>query len=244
MGQITATRNLVAIKVVRHAGQWNACGMFGASVSSDLYHFQLELNNTHWNFNQNKKNRFPRKWTCRSECRMQNVVHHYEIDDIDVADQKSKNTFLNILILLVSTEYVPMYLINHISTLETLVLTAKQRRIVSKTKYDAVHWYKKERINSLRPSEAIWRDRSESTLAQVMACCLMAPSHYLSICWFPISDILWHSHESNFAALFSLLNLKIILSKLLSHFPGTNDLIQISRIRHISESTVDVVVVS
>ena len=39
------------------------------------------------------------------------------------------------------------------------------------------------RINSLWPSDAIWRQRSGSTLAEVMACCLTAPSHYLNQCW-------------------------------------------------------------
>ena len=37
--------------------------------------------------------------------------------------------------------------------------------------------------NWLRPSDAIWRHRSGSTQAQVMACCLTAPSHYLNQCW-------------------------------------------------------------
>ena len=36
--------------------------------------------------------------------------------------------------------------------------------------------------NSLKPSDAIWRHKSGSTLAQVMACCLTAPSHYLNQC--------------------------------------------------------------
>ena len=35
-------------------------------------------------------------------------------------------------------------------------------------------------LNSLWPSDAIWRQGSMSTLVQVMACCLMAPSHYLN----------------------------------------------------------------
>ena len=35
-------------------------------------------------------------------------------------------------------------------------------------------------VNSLRPSDVIWCYRSGSTLAQVMACCLMSPSHYLN----------------------------------------------------------------
>ena len=36
-------------------------------------------------------------------------------------------------------------------------------------------------------------DRSGSTLAQVMACCLTAPSHYLNQCWLIISEVQWHS---------------------------------------------------
>ena len=44
-------------------------------------------------------------------------------------------------------------------------------------------------FNLLRLSDAIWRHRSGSTLAQVMACCLMAPSHYLNQCWLIISKI-------------------------------------------------------
>ena len=37
-------------------------------------------------------------------------------------------------------------------------------------------------VNSLWPGDAIWWHRSGSTLAQVMACCLTAPSHYLNQC--------------------------------------------------------------
>ena len=39
----------------------------------------------------------------------------------------------------------------------------------------------------------IWWHRTGSTLAQVMACCLTAPSHYLNECWFLISKAQWHS---------------------------------------------------
>ena len=52
-------------------------------------------------------------------------------------------------------------------------------------------------INSLWPSDAIWWHRSGPTLAQVMACCLTAPSHYLNQCWLIISEVLWHSHKGN-----------------------------------------------
>ena len=34
---------------------------------------------------------------------------------------------------------------------------------------------------------------SESTLVQIMACCLTAPKHYLNQCWLIISEVLWHS---------------------------------------------------
>ena len=53
-------------------------------------------------------------------------------------------------------------------------------------------------FNSLRPSDAIWRPRTGSTLAQVMACCLTAPSHYLNQCWRIISKVLWCSCEVYF----------------------------------------------
>ena len=62
-------------------------------------------------------------------------------------------------------------------------------------------------FNSLWPSDAIWRQRSGSPLAQVMACCLTAPSHYLNQCWLIITKgpvmFIWrqfrlryHSHQS------------------------------------------------
>ena len=53
-------------------------------------------------------------------------------------------------------------------------------------------------INSLWPSDAIWQHRSWSTLAQVMACCLAAPSHYLNQCWFIVSADQWPLSKGNF----------------------------------------------
>ena len=50
-------------------------------------------------------------------------------------------------------------------------------------------------INSLGPSDAIWRWGSWSTQVQVMACCLTAPSHYLNQCWHINSKVLWHSSK-------------------------------------------------
>ena len=56
-------------------------------------------------------------------------------------------------------------------------------------------------VNSSRPSDAIWRQLSWTTLAQVMACCLMAPSHYLNQYWLIIRGVLWHSTENSFAGI-------------------------------------------
>ena len=55
-------------------------------------------------------------------------------------------------------------------------------------------------INSLWPTDAICRHRSGSTLVQVMDWCLTTPSHYLDQCWLLISEVLWHSSESNSTA--------------------------------------------
>ena len=53
-------------------------------------------------------------------------------------------------------------------------------------------------LNPLWPSDAIWRHRYWSTLAQVMACCLTAPSLYLNQCWLTISTDQWHLSKGNF----------------------------------------------
>ena len=45
-------------------------------------------------------------------------------------------------------------------------------------------------FNSLWTSNNIWQHSSGSTLAQIMTCCLTAPSHYLNQCWLLISDVL------------------------------------------------------
>ena len=52
-------------------------------------------------------------------------------------------------------------------------------------------------IDSLWHSDAIWRHRSGSTLAQVMACSLTVPRYCLNQCRFQINEIQWRSHESN-----------------------------------------------
>ena len=86
------------------------------------------------------------------------------------------------------------------------------------------------RIRSYIICDAICRHRSGSTLAQVMACCLTAPSHYLNQCWPIINGVLWYSPHNNFTVSTwdiskCYVNLKIIILKLQPHFPGANELI-------------------
>ena len=64
-----------------------------------------------------------------------------------------------------------------------------------------INWF-----NSLWSSDAIWRQRSRSTLAQVMTCCLTAPSHYLNQCWLIIREVQWHSFLDNFTRDTSTIN--------------------------------------
>ena len=40
-------------------------------------------------------------------------------------------------------------------------------------------------------------NKSRWTLAQVMVCCLTAPSHYLNQCWLIINKIHWHSSQGS-----------------------------------------------
>ena len=83
---------------------------------------------------------------------------------------------------------------------------------MKKTRVDTVKKQKKKKkvtaiyLNSLWPSNATWRHRSESTFAQLMTCCLMTPSHYLNQCWLIINEFQWQSPESNFARVTSAIS--------------------------------------
>ena len=90
-------------------------------------------------------------------------------------------------------------------------------------------WPSSWAFDSLRPSDAIWQQWSGSTLAQVIACCLMAPSHYLNQCWLVISKVEWHSSEGEFTRDTSAINHWNYLKKnkdlkFHSYFPGANEL--------------------
>ena len=83
----------------------------------------------------------------------------------------------------------------------------------------------KQWVNSLWPSDVIWPQGSRSTLAQVMACCLMAPSHYLNQCWLIIRKLQWHSFlQEKPQSSVTEISLKITYLKFCSNHPGTNEL--------------------
>ena len=83
-------------------------------------------------------------------------------------------------------------------------------------------------VNSLWPSEVKWWLRFGSTLFQVMAWCLMAPSHYLHQCW--------HSSMKSCGNCLRAISLEMVKTSILDtslkitksilqlHFPGTSEL--------------------
>ena len=81
----------------------------------------------------------------------------------------------------------------------------------------------------MRLSEAIRRHRSGSTLAQVMACCLTAPSHYLNQSWLIINGIQWHTFDSKFTEItqpsITKINFKVTHVKFHSNLPEANEFI-------------------
>ena len=84
-------------------------------------------------------------------------------------------------------------------------------------------------LNSLQLSDTIWRHRSWSTLAQVMACCLTAPSHYLNQCRLIISKVQCNSLRAIWQDITPATNLteftvKISYLRFISIIPGTNEL--------------------
>ena len=88
-------------------------------------------------------------------------------------------------------------------------------------------------INSLWPGDAMWRHGTRSTLDQVMACCLTAPSHYLNQCWLIIGGVPWHSLDDVKIPI-NKTRLKIAVLKWHLGLPGANELKYWSRVTHAS----------
>ena len=67
-------------------------------------------------------------------------------------------------------------------------------------------WYTWLIVNSWWPTDDIWQHKSGSTLVQVMACCLTAPSLSLYQCWLIINYVQRHSSDDNFTCNTSVIN--------------------------------------
>ena len=67
----------------------------------------------------------------------------------------------------------------------------------------------------------IWQYRSGSTLAQAMAFCPKALSHYLNQCWLIISEGQWHSFDTQPSI--TKISLKITCLKFHPNLTGTNE---------------------
>ena len=89
-------------------------------------------------------------------------------------------------------------------------------------------WWPIAQFNSLWPSDAIWRQRSGSTLAQVMACCLT----HQAITWTNV-DLSWVRVYDNHLTAISPeisqasiddISFKIAYLKFHSNLPGANEL--------------------
>ena len=82
------------------------------------------------------------------------------------------------------------------------------------------HWH----VNSSWHSDAIWQLRSGSTLAQLMVCCLTAPSHYLNLCWLIncLRDMHLRAISKVLKNSICNLNEKFTLLKYFEHLPGTD----------------------
>ena len=89
-------------------------------------------------------------------------------------------------------------------------------------------FYETDKAWTVWHSDTMWRFKSRSTLVQVMACELMAPSHYLNQWLFIIGKVQWHSCEGNFGRITSATNHKIRWTITYLNFhsslPVTNDL--------------------
>ena len=152
------------------------------------------------------------------------------------ADDTFKCIFLNENIWIsikISLKFIPKGLINNI---QALVLIMAWRRPGDKPLSELmlvrslthICVTRPQWVNSLWPRYAIWQDTSGLTLVQVMACCMVAPSHYLNQSWLTISGVQWQSTDGNAKEITQPSNIKINLKipdlKCHSNLPGAYEL--------------------
>ena len=124
---------------------------------------------------------------------------HYFADDIFKFILLNENVLISIKI---SLKFIPKGPINNLPALAQIMAWCcpgdkplSDPMMIILLAHICVTWPKW--VNSLGPGDAMWQ-RIWSTLVQVMACCLMAPSNCLNQFWLIINEILWHSPVGNF----------------------------------------------
>ena len=85
---------------------------------------------------------------------------------------------------IISSDFFNIIVLDH--TLLCFLIYIFTQMVVLITTCSSIHIL----VNSWLPSETIWWHRSGSTLAQVMVCCLKAPSHCLNLCWL-VRNVVW-----------------------------------------------------
>ena len=94
------------------------------------------------------------------------------------------------------------------------------------------------KLNSLWPSNARWHHRIWSTLVNVMACRLMAPSQsFLNQCWLISSEVWWNLFEGNFTGN-AQENYKFQIT---TTSPMANELTHWGRVTHICIGKVTII---
>ena len=104
----------------------------------------------------------------------------------------------------ISLKFVPKGLINNIPALVQIIAWRRPGdKLLSEPMMESLLTHicvtRPQWVNFIVPSEGIWRHRSGSTLAQVMACCLTGPGH-CNQGWLPISEVPWNWSDINFIA--------------------------------------------
>ena len=83
--------------------------------------------------------------------------------------------------------------------------------------------HQRTNINRLWFSDAMWHQRTWSTLVHSMVCCLMAPNHYVNLCCQIILEVLWHFIQyilRNMHTVFALLCFVVVIHWLIFPYPS------------------------
>ena len=113
-----------------------------------------------------------------------------------------QTTFLNAFSWMKMYDFILIFHSSLFQRVQLIILqlwfSANQVRTHYLNQWWLIYWhiYGSLSLNELKPSDAIWRHRTGSALAQVMACCLVASSHYENQFWLIISEVFWCSSEA------------------------------------------------